>query len=113
MREIKARVWTGKEMVYYEHDIITPHYYDGLGKFLQQYCAGEIMEFTGLKDKNGKDIYEGDTVRWDNSESINGISNESTMEEDVWFAGGAFYPVCSMPSEEFEIVGNEFESSGI
>ncbi len=57
-REIKFRVWDGKEMreppplnEWDSHD----------GYMWSEYGAkGCIMQFTGLKDKNGKDIYEGD-----------------------------------------------------
>lgn len=69
------------------------------------------LQFTGLHDRNGKEIYEGDIVKWtDFADDGFGGSHAIEVEERVWFGGGAFYPVCNMPSTNYEVIGNIYEN---
>ena len=63
MREIKFRVWNGDEYLAAEYSVNIP---------IIGFCDHEletiydeivIEQFTGLHDKNGKEIYEGDILR--------------------------------------------------
>lgn len=67
MREIKFRVWDKKEnrmhkvegFDFKNEDL----FFEGMVEILPiPFSQGEIMQFTALKDKNGKEIYEGDIV---------------------------------------------------
>lgn len=75
----------------------------------------EIMQYTGLHDKNNKEIYEGDVCRWNL-----GSSGFSEPFKIVWaMTGFTIYPNTTNQRNEcvfanlhssFEVIGNIYES---
>ena len=102
MREIKFRFWniTGKTLFYNTQE-------DDLGWLIAHPKNYHAMQYTGLKDKNGVEIYEGDIVQHhDHLEAVYGIV--SWDEEEA-----AFTPGVGLMSENkswLEVIGNIYEN---
>ena len=123
MREIKFRAFLKSNQVMY--DVLTLDFIDNKvlinneEKQLRGYVKYqdvELMQYTGLKDKNGKDIYEGDIVEaW--SEGKKAIGKVKPRIDGLWLMYPAWQSGKSwglMPNEErnttVKIIGNIYEN---
>ena len=77
-----------------------------------------LMQSTGLLDKNGKEIFEGDIVRFTLTDGFNYVTNEDGV---VTYRLGAFYVVNDLTeylisdinTNKVEVVGNIYENPGL
>jgi len=106
-REIKFRAWNiPDKMMYYGVQ-------NGLffGTLLKD-SGSVVMQYTGVKDKNGKEIYENDiikyTQRYFNTEKTDELTKVVKFDFDRWniFETGA-------GEVNIEIIGNIFENPNL
>jgi len=118
MREIKFRAWdkSTKKMYYEGFSISCTGQSDSdggvyfSGRIFKKYNPLEIeyMQFTGLLDKNGKEIYEGDVMEW--VEDPEDYFRGEVVFEEVAFAIKGQDNLNSLNYDEFVIIGNIYEN---
>lgn len=114
MRDIKFRVWTGSKML--------PAFtlFDIQKELASISTRDTIMQYTGVDDKNGTPIYEGDIV-----EGIClGYYDDEEFKDVIEFSNGSFcfskekwkdgtydwYSLENYDSEDLLVVGNIYEN---
>jgi hypothetical protein len=107
MREIKFRVWCKYHNDWERHDLamdMSGNIFHN-GKKVCHQSEHIIMQYTGLKDKKGKEIYEGDILRCEYAEREIGI---------IEYHGNGFWIKQPSGTKELphirEIIGNIYEN---
>ena len=110
MRQIKFRAWDKRNNRMLQEWIL-----DDFSNWVKYPDWYNIMQFTGLKDKNGKEIYELDIIKIPNTEQYSRVYFDKgcfmieNYHEICIKIRGRFETISSVPLRQ-EVIGNIYEN---
>lgn len=120
MKEIKFRAWDITNVSQPRME------YFNIGEGFSGLNECPIMQYTGLKDKNGKEIYDGDIIKWHEVSLVNAgedIRINEGQGEIFWSEDFCHFGIKEIPHKlghwtlskdnlvEYEVIGNVYENN--
>ena len=116
MRKIKFRAWhlhENKMYDVYNLDLLFGRCWSKERRECLLGCDIELMQYTGLKDKNGKEIYEGDIVNYSHPRT-NEIIRTVTFKHGAFGIEGIYEKTHiifgNILDNHIEVIGNIYEN---
>lgn len=118
MREIKFRSWNVEQKIMHSiampswngtHEVWMGNVPQGVTTWLTNgpEMEGILMQYTGLKDKNGKEIYEGDYI--DTEEGLMEVFFIEGKFIIMWADNGTYRNDLCEVNKTLTVCGNKFE----
>ena len=114
-RELKFRAWDGQRMTNSgimfntsKGTLEVPVQYSIQNAEIPEHLQMKIMQYSGLKDKNGKEIYEGDLM-----EAKEGMMQVYFIDGKyilMWADNGTHYCDLNEANRTFEVCGNIYQN---
>ena len=120
MKELKFRAWDGKKMI---DDVVPASETSIIELFEYEWQETEVEaveQYTGLKDKNGKEIYEGDILGgiWERGailycDKCKQLQYHLQGDECSACSGDAYWADIVEDDGDIEVVGNIHENADL